>query len=62
MFRFTPSLSVDAHAYVLTREGLPKFTGDLGRFKHPLNPKVIYSPGVQYVAGIGKKPPIEKSI
>ncbi len=34
----------------LTNFDLNQFTGDLQRFRHPLNHKVIYTPGVQYVA------------
>lgn len=37
----------------LTHAELAQFTGDLQRFRHPLNPKVIYSPGVRYVAEKG---------
>ena len=38
----------------LTQADLAQFTGDLQRYKHPLNPQVIYTPGVQYVAAKGK--------
>jgi hypothetical protein len=34
----------------LHKDDLLKFTGDLERFRHPINPKVIYTPGVQYLA------------
>ena len=34
----------------LTREELAQFTGDLDRYRHPLNRRVIYTPGVKYVA------------
>jgi hypothetical protein len=37
----------------LTHADLNQFTGDLQRYKHPLNPKVIYTPGVQYIAEKG---------
>ncbi len=34
----------------LTNFDLNQFTGDLQRFRHPLNHNVIYTPGVQHVA------------
>lgn len=37
-------------AYALKSTDLQQFTGDVIRYRHPLNPKVIYTPGVQYVA------------
>lgn len=37
-------------AYSLTLTDLRQFTGDDIRYRHPLNPKIIYTPGVQYVA------------
>jgi hypothetical protein len=42
------------HHAELTHHDLNQFTGDLTRYKHPLNPKVIYTPGVQYVADKGR--------
>ena len=38
----------------LTHAELCQFTGDLERFYHPLNRKVVYTPGVQYVAQVGQ--------
>ena len=38
----------------LTHADLCQFTGDLERFYHPLNRKVVYTPGVQYVAQVGQ--------
>jgi hypothetical protein len=38
----------------LTHADLCQFTGDLTRYRHPLNPLVIYTPGVHYVAEAGK--------
>tara|TARA_R110002073_G_scaffold8027_19_gene44892 strand:- start:23847 stop:24242 length:396 start_codon:yes stop_codon:yes gene_type:complete len=38
----------------LTKDNLQQFTGDLQRYRHPLNRKVIYTPGVQYVAEEGE--------
>ena len=38
----------------LTKDNLQQFTGDLERYRHPLNRKVIYTPGVQYVAEEGE--------
>lgn len=32
---------------------LGQFTGDLIRYRHPLNRRVIYSPGVRYIAQEG---------
>jgi hypothetical protein len=37
----------------LTQNDLAQFTGDSIRYRHPLNPKVIYTPGVQYLAEAG---------
>ena len=37
----------------LTTHDLRQFTGDLMRFRHPLNRSVIYTPGVQYLAEVG---------
>lgn len=34
----------------LTLNDLAQFTGDLERYRHPLNRHVIYTPGVQYLA------------
>jgi len=34
----------------LTENDLRQFTGDLVRYRHSLNRKVIYTPGVQHVA------------
>ena len=34
----------------LTQLDLAQFTGDLKRYRHPLNGTVIYTPGVQYLA------------
>lgn len=34
----------------LTAADLQQFTGDLQRFRHGLNRRVIYTPGVQYLA------------
>ncbi len=34
----------------LSHADLRQFTGSLERFRHPLNPRVIYTPGVQYLA------------
>lgn len=42
------------HRASLTHEDLCQFTGDLERFYHPLNRKVVYTPGVQYVAQEGR--------
>ena len=38
----------------MTHAYLRQFTGDLERFYHPLNRRVIYTPGVQYVAQAGQ--------
>ena len=38
----------------LTHADLCQFTGELERFFHPLNRKVVYTPGVQYVAQAGQ--------
>ena len=37
----------------LTAIDLRQFTGDLQRFRHPLHPQVIYTPGVRYLADKG---------
>jgi hypothetical protein len=34
----------------LTHEQLDQFTGDIIRFRHGLNPHVIYTPGVRFLA------------
>ncbi|MFI4854690.1 MAG: DUF6876 family protein [Phycisphaerales bacterium JB065] len=34
----------------LTPSDLRRFTGSLERFRHPLNRRVIYTPGVRYLA------------
>lgn len=34
----------------LTHDELKQFTGDLDRYRHPLNPKVIYTPGIKHLA------------
>ena len=34
----------------LSHADLRQFTGSLERFRHPLNPRVIYTPGVQFLA------------
>ena len=34
----------------INHEDLRQFTGDLKRFAHPLNPNVIYTPGIQFLA------------
>lgn len=34
----------------LTLSDLRQFTGDDQRYRHPLNPRIIYTPGVQYLA------------
>ena len=38
----------------LTHADLSQFTGDLKRYSHPLNRKVVHSPGIQYVAQVGQ--------
>ena len=38
----------------LTNEDLRQFTGDLERFFHTLNRKVVYTPGVRHVAQAGQ--------
>jgi hypothetical protein len=38
----------------LTHADLHQFTGDLQRYQHPLHPKVIYTPGVQFLAERGQ--------
>jgi hypothetical protein len=35
---------------ILTHADLAQFTGDLERYRHPLNRQVIYTPGVRYLA------------
>ncbi len=37
----------------LTKADLQQFPGDLDRYRHPLNPHVIFTPGVQFVAERG---------
>jgi hypothetical protein len=37
----------------LTYADLQQFTGDLERYFHPLNRRVIYTPGVRYLAQAG---------
>jgi len=37
----------------LTHEDLRRFTGDLDRYRHPLHPRVIYTPGVRHLAENG---------
>lgn len=37
----------------LTPQGLAAFTGDLDRYRHALNRRVIYTPGVRYLAEAG---------
>jgi hypothetical protein len=37
----------------LTKDDLNQFTGDLVRYRHPLNRRVIYSPGVRHIAEEG---------
>ena len=37
----------------LSHADLSQFTGDLERYYHPLNRKVVYTPGVRYVAQAG---------
>ena len=41
-------------ACTLRHEDLQHFTGDTTRFRHPHNPSVIYTPGVQCLAERGK--------
>ena len=38
----------------LTHADLQQFMGDEVRFRHPLNRQVIYTPGVQFLAGRGE--------
>ena len=38
---------------LLTHDELRQFTGDLDRYRHPLNPKVIYTPGIKHMAERG---------
>ena len=37
----------------LTQQDLAQFHGDLERYRHTFNRRVIYTPGVQYVAEVG---------
>ena len=37
----------------LSLDDLRQFTGDLERFVHPLNRRVLYTPGVRYLAETG---------
>lgn len=39
---------------VLTEADLRGFTGDLDRYRHPLNRSVIYTPGVRFLAERGQ--------
>lgn len=34
----------------LTHADLLQFTGSLERYRHPLNPRVVYTPGVRFLA------------
>ena len=55
MSQLTPISIPTADDHVrLTLSDLAQFTGDLERYKHPLNPQVIYTPGVQYLADKAK--------
>ena len=55
MSQLTPISIPTADDHVrLTLADLAQFTGDLERYKHPLNPQVIYTPGVQYLADKAK--------
>ena len=38
----------------LTKDELNQFTGDLVRYRHPINRSVIYTPGVRHVAESGE--------
>ena len=38
----------------LEQSDLRQFSGDLVRYRHPLNSKVIYTPGIQHVAEAGQ--------
>lgn len=38
----------------LSESSLYQFTGDIRRYTHPLNRKVIYTPGVRYLADAGR--------
>ena len=38
----------------LTHQDLSNFTGDLVRYRHSLNKRVIYTPGVKFLAERGK--------
>lgn len=38
---------------LLTQADLRRFSGDLERYRHPLNRQVLYTPGVQYLAEQG---------
>lgn len=40
-------------AKTLTKHDLNQFHGALVRFQHPLNRRVVYTPGVQYLAEAG---------
>ena len=42
------------HKQPLTQDELSYFTGDLERYRHPLNRNVIYTPGIQHVAERGE--------
>jgi hypothetical protein len=39
----------------LTHAELKQFTGDLDRYQHSLNRRVIYTPGVQILAERGRE-------
>lgn len=40
----------EQHTTHLTQEQLKQFRGDAVRYRHPLNSRVIYTPGVKYLA------------
>ena len=44
----------DGKKQPLNHEELSYFSGDLERYRHPLNRRVIYTPGVRYVADKGE--------
>ncbi|TWT41362.1 DUF6876 family protein [Botrimarina hoheduenensis] len=43
-------MSQDQQMAAQLRNELQHFTGDLERYRHPINRKVIYTPGVKHVA------------
>lgn len=43
-------MSQDQHQAAELLAELRQFTGDLDRYRHPLNPRVIYTPGVKHLA------------